>query len=130
MVCDQIVALTSERHLANICWKIVTFKNNNELPNILQWSDSGFASWHDLSVAIGDIGIELGILKKKANVNPIRTANYPTPAKRPKYSLLDLQETCRILDVNPIHWRTNLLEIMTEYSKSENNNEFIQKLSK
>ena len=117
VVCDQIGAPTSARHLAEICWKIVTFKNNSKLPNILHWRDAGVASWYDLAVAIGDIGFELGILNKKAYVNPIRTINYPTPAKRPKYSLLDFQETCEVLAVNPNHWRINLLEIMTEYSQ-------------
>ena len=119
VVCDQIGAPTSARHLAKICWKIINFKNNTKLPHILHWSDSGVASWYDLAIAIGEIGIELGILKRKAFVKPIRTKNHPTPAKRPKYSLLDLDETCEKLNIYPNHWRINLYEMMTEYSKTK-----------
>ncbi len=121
VVSDQIGAPTSAKHLAETCWTIVNFRSNSKLPNILHWSDAGVASWYDLAVAIGEIGIELGILNKKAYVNPIKTINYPTPAKRPKYSLLDSQKTCEILDVYPNHWRMNLLEIMIEYSKIKRN---------
>ena len=47
--------------------------------------------WYDLAVAIGEIGLELGIINKIAKTNPIKTKNYPTPARRPKYSILDTQ---------------------------------------
>ncbi len=117
VVCDQIGAPTSAKHLAKICWEIIHFKKNKELPEILHWSDAGVASWYDLAVAVGDIGIELGIIKKKAFVNPIKTQNYPLPAERPKYSILDLDSTCQILDVVPNHWRMNLLETLKEYKK-------------
>tara|TARA_B100000212_G_scaffold342157_1_gene327962 strand:+ start:2670 stop:3557 length:888 start_codon:yes stop_codon:yes gene_type:complete len=117
VVCDQIGAPTSAKHLAKICWKIIHFKKNKELPEILHWSDAGVASWYDLAVAVGDIGIELGIIKKKAFVNPIKTENYPLPAKRPKYSILDSQSTCDTLDVMPNHWRINLLETLKEYKR-------------
>ena len=117
VVCDQIGVPTSAKHLAKICWKIIHFKKNKELPEILHWSDAGVASWYDLAVAVGDIGIELGIIKKKAFVNPIKTKNYPLPAERPKYSILDSESTCHILDVVPNHWRMNLLETLKEYKK-------------
>ena len=118
VVCDQVGAPTSAKHLAKICWKIIHLKKiNKELPESLHWSDAGVASWYDIAVAVGDIGIELGIIKKKAFVNPIKTQNYPLPAERPKYSILDSHSTCDILGVIPNHWRINLLEILKEYKK-------------
>ena len=108
VVYDQIGCPTSTNSLAKACWQII--KMNNEINSkdpqkatILHWSDDGVASWYDLAVAVGDIGIELGIIKKKAFVNPIKTQNYPLPAERPKYSILDLDSTCQILDVVPNH---------------------------
>ena len=53
------------------------------LPAVLHWSDAGAASWYDVAVAVGELGVELGLLKRMAPVNPITTADYPTPAKRP-----------------------------------------------
>ena len=82
-------------------------------------SDSGVASWYDLAVAIGEIGLELGIINKIAKINPIKTKNYPTPAKRPKYSILDTTTTSDFLKVEPNHWRINLMEILQDYKKRQ-----------
>ncbi len=120
VVYDQIGVPTSAKHLAKTCWRIVNFKDTQILPQILHWSDAGVASWYDLAVAIGEIGLELGILKKMAKVNPIKTINYPTPARRPKYSILDTQTTSDFLKIKPNYWRTNLLEILLDYKNNDN----------
>jgi len=119
VVCDQIGAPTSAKHLAKVCWKIINFKEIKKLPQILHWSDSGVASWYDIAVAVGDIGLELGLIQKKANVYPIKTIDYPTPARRPKYSLLDTFETSNFLKMDPNHWRLNLIEILKEYKNNK-----------
>lgn len=120
VVSDQIGSPTSARELSKVCWKIVQLKKKNTLPFILQWSDAGIASWFDIAVAVGDIGLELGILKKKAYVYPICSDEYPTPAKRPKYSLLDTSKTSKYLKIQANHWRENLVNILTEYKISKN----------
>ena len=119
VVFDQIGAPTSAKHLAKVCWKIINFKEIKKLPQILHWSDSGVASWYDVAVAVGEIGLELGLIQKKANVYPIKTIDYPTPARRPKYSLLDTFETSNFLKMNPNHWRLNLIEILKEYKNNK-----------
>jgi dTDP-4-dehydrorhamnose reductase len=45
-------------------------------------------------------------------VIPITTAQYPTPARRPRYSLLDCTSTCTALGIRPQHWRAALLDVM------------------
>jgi antitoxin Phd len=60
---------------------------------VLHWSDAGAASWYDVAVAVGELGEELGLLERMAQVNPITTADYPTPAQRPSHSLLDCTGT-------------------------------------
>lgn len=115
VVSDQIGSPTSAKDLAKVCWKIIEFKKKEKTPNILHWSDSGIASWYDVAEAIGDIAKELKIIKKKAFVNPISTAEYPTPAKRPKYSILDTRQTSKLLKFRPNYWRNNLRSILIEY---------------
>ena len=115
VVTDQIGCPTSAEELAKVCWRIIELKKKKKLPFILHWSDAGVASWFDISVAVGEIAKELGINKKEANVLPINTLDYPTPAQRPKYSLLNTQNTSNLLDINPIHWRKNLRNILIEY---------------
>ena len=71
-----------------MCWKIVALKKKNKLPFILQWADAGIASWFDIAVAVGDIGLELGILKKKAYVFPFIRMNIQRPPKDPNIHYL------------------------------------------
>ena len=119
VVSDQIGCPTSAGELAKVCWRIIELKKKKKLPSIFHWSDSGVASWYDIAVAVGELAKELGINKKEANVLPINTSEYPTPAQRPKYSLLDTKHTSSLLDINPIHWRKNLKNILIEYKNSK-----------
>ena len=76
--------------------------------DILHWSDAGVASWYDFAVAIGELGEQLGLLETAVKVHPICTTDYPTPARRPSYSLLDCTATRAQLDFAPKHWRDAL----------------------
>lgn len=117
VIYDQIGVPTSAKELAKVCWRIIDIKRHSNPPSILHWSDAGVTSWYDLTLAIGDLAMELGILDNVAKVYPIKTKEYPTPAKRPKYSLLDFENTSKILNLEPNHWRKNLKEILTNYNK-------------
>ncbi len=119
-VSDQIGCPTSAEELAKVCWRIIELKKKKKLPFIFHWSDAGVASWYDIAIAVGEIAKELGINNKEANVLPIDTIDYPTPAQRPKYSLLNTQNTSNLLDINPIHWRKNLRNILIEYKNLKN----------
>ena len=106
VVYDQIGCPTSTYSLANTCWElIVKSQGENSIPNILHWSDAGVASWYDISVAIGELGKKYGLISEPAFVDPITTDMFPTYAKRPKYSLLNCEDTSKILNLKRIHWR-------------------------
>ena len=115
VVSDQIGCPTSAGDLAKVCWRIIELKKKKKLPFIFHWTDAGVASWFDIAVAVGELAKELGINKKEAIVLPINTSQYPTLAQRPKYSLLNTQNASNLLDINPIHWRKNLRNILIEY---------------
>ena len=117
VVIDQIGSPTSAISLAKTCWEIVLFSgdwNNyaNEQTPIIHLSDLGIASWYDVAMAVGEIGIELGILNKMARVLPIKSCNYPTIAKRPEFSALDSEMARNFLDIKPMHWRKAMLEYL------------------
>ena len=78
----------------------------------MHWSDAGAASWYDVAVAVGELGVELGLLKQTACVNPITTIDFPTPARRPAYSLLDCQGSRQDLDLKAEHWRSALRDVL------------------
>lgn len=85
----------------------------NQRPSgTLHWSDAGVASWYDFAVAIQDEAVKQGLLDKTIPVNPIPAAEYPTPAKRPAFSVLDKTDTIRVLDCRPEHWRRELVHVL------------------
>jgi dTDP-4-dehydrorhamnose reductase len=114
VVADQVGCPTSTLTLAQACWRAIkrASAKPGELGLIHHWSDAGAASWYDVAVAIGELGQELGLLESAAQVAPITTADYPTPAQRPNYSLLDCTATRRALDLDPLHWRKALRRVL------------------
>ena len=62
--------------------------------------------------------MDLKIIDKKASVNPISTSEYPTPAKRPRYSILNTSKTSKLLRLKPNYWRENLRSILIEYKQT------------
>ncbi len=104
VVADQVGCPTATPGLAEACWGAVKLG----LSGMHHWSDAGAASWYDFATAIGVIGAAEGFVPNPAEVKPIRTVDYPTPAKRPSYSLLDCVETRRALGIEPKHWQEAL----------------------
>jgi dTDP-4-dehydrorhamnose reductase len=106
---DQIGGPTCTHTLATACWRVITGAVNEP---ILHWSDAGAASWYDVALAVGELAEELGLLERMATVNPITTANYPTQAQRPSYSMLDCSSSREILKLTPCHWRQTLRQLL------------------
>ena len=112
VVADQVGCPSSTLNLAAACWRTITVGAYTALPPILHWSDAGAASWYDVAVAIGELGQRLGMVDAPAKVNPISTAEYPTPASRPNYSLLDCTTTRSVLQLDAQHWQEALKQLL------------------
>ena len=65
-----------------------------------------------MAVAVGRIGAELGLIDTPAEVQPITTADYPTPAERPAYSLLDCTGARTALQLQGEHWQKALKDVL------------------
>jgi dTDP-4-dehydrorhamnose reductase len=111
VVSDQIAAPTWARGLAEALWRAV---ERPQLSGVHHWRDAGVASWYDFAVAIAEEAHALGMLPQPVTVVPIETRDYPTPARRPGFSLLDCTQTWRELDLMPPHWRVNLRRMLIE----------------
>ena len=108
VVADQVGCPTATAGLAQACWAVL----EHGVSGIHHWSDAGAASWYDFAVAIAELGKQAGVLQNPARINPITTADYPTPAQRPSYSLLDCMATRQVLQRPPLHWREALRQVM------------------
>lgn len=112
VVADQVGTPTWAGSLAAAIWQI---SGKNGSSGIWHWTDAGVASWYDFSVAILEEARTLGIVRKAVRLIPIRSAEYPTPAPRPAYSVLDKGRTWTLLETQPEHWRVTLRRALAGY---------------
>lgn len=108
---DQIGTPTWAKGLAEACVSAA----ENKTSGVYHWTDEGVASWYDFALAIQELSIEKGLLDNAIPVLPIPSSQYPTPAKRPHYSVLDKQ-TARetFASCKPTHWRKQLASMLDE----------------
>lgn len=111
VVADQVGSPTWASSVAQALWAAV---RSPAFAGVHHWTDAGVASWYDFAVAIAEEGHAAGLLKQPAEVEPITTAEYPTPARRPAYSVLDRASSERDLNLKPAHWRVNLRNMLRE----------------
>ena len=111
VVSDQVGTPTSAESLAPVIWELAS---RPDTAGVFHWTDAGVASWYDFAVAISEEAAARGLLQNSPIVKPITTAEYPTAAKRPRYSVLDTTATVAKLNIEPRHWRTNLRRVIEE----------------
>lgn len=101
---DQIGSPTYARDLARA---IVTILLTKEwVPGIYNYSNEGEISWYDFAVAIRDLnGLD-------CLIHAIPTSSYPTPAKRPSYSLLDKRKIVTTYGLEVPEWEDSLKEML------------------
>ena len=103
VIFDQVGTPTYARDLAIACLDILS---NNEQLNVkgklYHYSNEGVASWYDFAKAIMEFG-NLG-----CNLSPIETKAYPTPAKRPSYSILNKSKIKADFGLEIPYWRDSL----------------------
>ena len=110
VVADQVGTPTAAHALAGTLWKIA---ENPQITGIHHWTDAGVASWYDFAVAIAEEGAPLGLVPEHVTVTAIATADYPTPARRPSYSVLD-KTSLASFGLVPVHWRKRLRGVLGE----------------
>ncbi|MCX5875850.1 MAG: dTDP-4-dehydrorhamnose reductase [Deltaproteobacteria bacterium] len=114
VVADQVGTPTWGRGLAEALWQMCRVQPMG----ICHWTDVGVASWYDFAVAIQEEGVGCGLLDREIPIRPINTVDYPTPARRPPYSVLDKSATWAALGLTPPHWRVALRQMLLEYKEN------------
>lgn len=110
VVADQVGAPTWATGLARTIWALV----EKGASGTFHHCDDGVASWHEFAVAIAEEAHALGLIPRIPAIHAITTAEYPTPAQRPAYSLLDCSKTRAFLGDAPVAWRDNLRLMLKE----------------
>ncbi|MGQ7830313.1 dTDP-4-dehydrorhamnose reductase [Altererythrobacter sp. Z27] len=110
VVCDQMGTPTWATSLASALWALTS----SEATGILHFTDGGSTNWYEFARAIQDDALHCGLLEAPIEIKPIGTSSYPTPAKRPAYSVLDTTRTAAILGYRSQNWRNNLKKMIKE----------------
>ena len=113
VVADQIGSPTWAHDIADTISKIIP-QLTSEISGIYHYTNSGVASWYDFAVAIFEEAQKLGFPVQINQVIPITTPEYPTPAKRPAYSVLACRKISQLLGTYPPHWRQRLILMLKE----------------
>jgi dTDP-4-dehydrorhamnose reductase len=111
VVTDQVGTPTAARSVAEAIWHII---GRPGLRGVHHWTDAGVASWYDFAVAIAEEAPRLGLLPAAGAVEPIPTSAYPTPARRPPFSVLD-KSSLLAHGLIAMHWRTRLRTVLQEF---------------
>jgi len=90
VVSDQVGSPTSAHSLCKYLAQLIA---DDRALGIYHFTDGGELSWYEFAVAIREIGIELGLATEQATVTPVPASEYPTAARRPPYSVLELPPT-------------------------------------
>ena len=109
VIFDQIGTPTYARDLAVALFAAI---NQGVVPGIYHFSNEGVISWYDFTKAIHRIA---GI--NTCHVRPLHTAEYPTPAHRPHYSVLDKTKIKQTYNLDIPYWEESLKECVDKLNK-------------
>lgn len=111
VVNDQIGTPTYAADLAEMIECILTARQ--WLPGTYHYANEGVASWYDFAQAIAEMsGVE------DITIRPISTDDYPTPAARPMFSVLDKSKIKATYSIEIPYWRTSLRKCIDRLNKS------------
>jgi dTDP-4-dehydrorhamnose reductase len=107
VVDDQIGTPTNAVDLAEVLVTIITehSKGNTEHYGVFNFSNEGQCSWFDFAKKIFELN------NINIDLKPIPTTSYPTPAKRPAYSVLDKSKIKKVFEIGINNWETSLSKI-------------------
>jgi dTDP-4-dehydrorhamnose reductase len=110
VVSDQVGSPTYATDLAKVILGIVNnkdYQDKNQSTQIYHYSNDGEISWHNFAKEI------FKLAETDCKVSPITTEQYPTPARRPKNTLMNKDKIAEIFSVNVPDWKDPLNTCVT-----------------
>lgn len=124
VVNDQVGSPTYALGLARVIWQIIA--QGTLAPGIFHWSDEGGISWFEFAQGIRDESLAQGLVEKPVTITPIPSSEYPTPARRPAYSVLDTSSLHEVMSVRT--WQ-EMLKLMLANLKNRELKESAEQVS-
>ena len=115
VVDDQVGSPTWARGLAEVLW---LFAERTDLTGIWHWSDGGSCTWYGWATSIQQQAVDRGLLERIVPIRAVASAEYPTPAARPAFSVLDSSATCTALAIQQVPWEDTLGTMLDQMADS------------
>lgn len=119
VVYDQVGTPTYAVDLARSLVQMIL--EDSKAYGVYHYSNEGVASWYDFANAIFEL------MKMKVDVDPIRSIEYPLPAKRPSYSVMDKNKIKSAFNMQIPHWRDSLKQALKAYKLQIRNSGTVKK---
>jgi dTDP-4-dehydrorhamnose reductase len=112
VVNDQYGSPTYAADLANVILQII--RSGRWTPGIYHYSNEGTITWYNFAVAIKEL------IDSNCQIIPIPTIDYPTPAKRPGFSVFDTGKIRNVYNISIPSWKESLIRCMHKISSGDN----------
>ena len=119
VVYDQVGSPTWTGDLAEAIAQIIPHLNSQTY-GTYNYTNSGAISWYDFAMTIFEEAKQLGFPLEVKRVVPITTAEYPTPAQRPAFSVLNSGKISKVLGHYPSYWRDSLRQMLKQLAALSN----------
>jgi dTDP-4-dehydrorhamnose reductase len=116
VVNDQMGSPTHTADLAGVILEIIKhkkFRNAGQTTQIYHYSAEGEISWHEFAKEI------FKIEKIECEVNPVISQQYPTPAKRPRNTLMNNDKIVKVFNIKISNWKSSLNTCMAILKKQQ-----------
>ncbi|WP_416137035.1 dTDP-4-dehydrorhamnose reductase [Halomonas sp. HK25] len=121
VVADQYGCPTSAASIARALWALaVLYRDQGELEwGVYHFAGTPHCTWYDFAEAVFEVAFERGYIHQKPFLNAIGTVDYPTPANRPAWSVLDSSLLNHTFSMAPLDWREELRNVLDELGTQE-----------
>jgi dTDP-4-dehydrorhamnose reductase len=115
VVSDQIGCPTYAGHIVEVIIALLeSYEYNENIPwGVYHCSDNEPVSWYEFARCIFERAFQLGVLSQLPTLHAIGSESYPTPAPRPKFSVLNTQKLAMLLGRPMPSWRQGLDQFLS-----------------
>lgn len=111
VVDDQVGSPTAVPDLAAALAELIA----RDASGLMHAANGGACSWHAFAVAIRDEALAAGLIEREVAIEPVTTREFPRPAPRPGYSVLDSSRLARALGRPMRPWREALGDVVAQW---------------
>ena len=114
------LALASDKIIRK--WQSTGFEDTHSTGNrgVFHYCDDRAVSWYDFAQRIFSLAVEAGLLQKEPELTPVPSSQFPQPAERPKWSVLNTQLLNDVFAIHPVSFEQSLRAVIGEIATKDN----------